>query len=101
MSPLTIWLIVGCSGQLLFTARFVVQWLASERQQKSVVPVAFWWLSLLGGSVLLCYAISRRDPVIIAGQGMGVLVYLRNLVLVHNVKQQTARAVPSPVLENS
>ena len=91
MSRLTFWLTVGFLGQALFTARFVVQWLVSERKRDSVVPVAFWWLSLLGGMALLCYAISRRDPVIIVGQAMGLCVYLRNLMLVHKAKQRSAQ----------
>ena len=67
MSNVTAWLIVGFVGQVIFTARFVVQWIASEQKRDSVVPVAFWWLSLAGGTALLSYAIFRRDPVIIAG----------------------------------
>ena len=82
MSPLTFWLTVGFMGQAVFTARFVLQWVASERKGNSVVPVGFWWLSLLGGAALFCYAISRRDAVIVTGQGMGLLVYARNLILV-------------------
>lgn len=85
------WLIVGFLGQFLFTARFLVQWLASERQKASVVPVAFWWLSLLGGTALLLYATSRRDPVIIVGQAMGLCVYVRNLMLVSKVRRRAAR----------
>ena len=77
------WVVFGLGGQLMFTARFLVQWLASERQQRSVVPVAFWYLSIAGGLVLLTYAIYRRDPVFILGQSMGVFIYLRNLVLIH------------------
>jgi len=76
------WLVLGFIGQGLFTARFLVQWAASEKRKASVVPVAFWWLSLAGGSALLAYAIHREDPVIILGQGMGLFVYLRNLMLV-------------------
>src|SRR3954447_10630679 len=76
------WLVIGFAGQAAFTARFLVQWIASEKKRDSVVPVAFWWLSLLGGSILLAYAIHRRDPVIILGQGMGLVVYTRNLLLV-------------------
>jgi lipid-A-disaccharide synthase-like uncharacterized protein len=82
MSMLWIWLAIGFLGQGLFTARFLVQWLVSERRRDSVVPVAFWWLSLFGGAALLAYAISRRDPVIITGQAMGLFVYARNLMLV-------------------
>ncbi len=87
MSPLTFWLAVGFMGQALFTARFVLQWVSSERKGSSVVPVAFWWLSLLGGAALMCYAISRRDAVIVTGQGMGLFVYVRNLVLVGKAKR--------------
>jgi len=91
MSRLTFWVLVGFLGQALFTARFAVQWLVSERKRDSVVPVAFWWLSLLGGGALLAYAISRQDPVIIVGQAMGLLVYVRNLMLVAQAKRHTAR----------
>ena len=78
-------------GQALFTARFLVQWIASERKRDSVVPVAFWWLSLLGGLTLLSYAIHRQDPVIIVGQGMGLVVYVRNLMLVGKAKRRAVR----------
>lgn len=78
----TVWLAVGFLGQALFSARFILQWIASERQRKSVVPVAFWWFSLLGGLTLLTYAIHRQDPVFILGQGAGLIVYLRNLYFV-------------------
>jgi lipid-A-disaccharide synthase-like uncharacterized protein len=88
----TTWLIIGFAGQALFTARFLVQWLESERRRDSVVPVAFWWLSLLGGTFLLAYAASRRDPVIVAGQGLGVLVYVRNLGLVRKNRRRLAKA---------
>ena len=86
MSNLTFWLTIGFLGQAIFTARFLVQWLVSERKQDSVVPVAFWWLSLLGGVTLLAYALFRRDPVIITGQGMGLVVYARNLMLVNKAR---------------
>jgi lipid-A-disaccharide synthase-like uncharacterized protein len=92
MSRLTFWLLVGFLGQALFTARFAVQWLVSERKRDSVVPVAFWWLSLLGGGALLAYAISRQDPVIIVGQAMGLLVYVRNLMLVAQAKASDSSA---------
>lgn len=75
-------LVIGILGQAMFSARFLVQWLASELRRASVVPTAFWWLSILGGVLLLIYAIARRDPVFIAGQGFGLLVYLRNLMLI-------------------
>lgn len=77
-----IWLAVGFLGQALFSTRFILQWIASEREKRSVVPVAFWWFSLLGGITLLTYAIHRRDPVFILGQSAGLIVYLRNLYFV-------------------
>ncbi len=77
------WLAVGFVGQGLFTARFLVQWIASERRRSAVVPLAFWWLSLLGGGSLLAYAVARGDPVIALGQSIGLAVYARNLVLIH------------------
>jgi lipid-A-disaccharide synthase-like uncharacterized protein len=85
------WLAVGFLGQLLFTARFLVQWVASEKKRDSVVPLAFWWLSLLGGGTLLSYAIHRRDPVIIFGQAMGLFVYVRNLMLLDRARRRSAR----------
>ena len=73
------WLVVGLIGQGLFSARFVVQWLHSEKLKKSVIPSAFWYFSMAGGCTLLAYAIHRRDPVFIIGQGLGLFVYFRNL----------------------
>ncbi len=77
------WVMIGLGGQLLFTARFLVQWLASERVGRSVVPLAFWYLSIGGGIVLFAYAVYRKDPVFILGQSMGLFIYLRNLWLIH------------------
>jgi len=82
VTRLDAWVLLGFIAQGFFTARFVVQWIASERAGKSVVPLAFWLLSLGGGALLLIYALYRRDPVFIAGQGFGVFVYLRNLYFV-------------------
>lgn len=76
------WILLGFVAQALFTMRFVVQWLASERAKRSVVPIAFWFFSLGGGALLLVYAIQRQDPVFIAGQGMGLFIYIRNLWLI-------------------
>jgi lipid-A-disaccharide synthase-like uncharacterized protein len=90
VSNLAFWLTIGFLGHALFTARFLVQWVASEKQRDSVVPVAFWWLSLLGGTALLAYAISRRDPVIIVGQSMGLFIYARNLMLVAKARRREA-----------
>lgn len=91
MDANTIWLIVGFLGQGLFSARFLVQWLASERQKKSVIPVMFWYFSILGGSTLLVYSIHKQDPVFIAGQAGGLLIYARNLYFVirHAKQEQT------------
>lgn len=86
------WLVIGFAGQAVFTARFLVQWVESERKRNSVVPVAFWWLSLLGGGLLLAYACSRSDPVIILGQSLGVFVYVRNLMLVKKNRRRTEKA---------
>jgi len=74
--------VIGFLGQALFTARFLVQWIASERAGRSVVPVAFWIFSIGGGAVLLAYAIYRKDPVFIVGQAMGNFIYVRNLMLI-------------------
>ena len=88
MSAATFWLTIGFLGQGIFTARFLVQWLVSEHHRHSVVPEVFWWLSLMGGLALLCYAVSRRDPVIITGQIVGIFVYIRNLMLLRKAKAQ-------------
>lgn len=74
--------IIGLLGQLLFTARFLVQWIASERAGKSIIPLSFWFFSLGGGLVLFGYAVYRKDPVFIIGQAAGIFVYIRNLVLI-------------------
>ena len=83
----TAWLLLGLAGQGLFSLRFLVQWWRSERERRSVVPVGFWYLSLAGGVLLLCYAVHRRDPVFTIGQATGVVVYLRNLQLIHRAPQ--------------
>ena len=79
-----LWLAVGFGGQALFMGRFVIQWFVSEREHRSVIPVSFWYFSILGALVLLVYAVHRRDPVFIAGQLLGVLIYLRNLHLIRH-----------------
>jgi lipid-A-disaccharide synthase-like uncharacterized protein len=78
-----LWLAIGLLGQTLFSARFLVQWIASERRRRSVVPRAFWYFSVGGGVTLLAYAIYRHDPVFILGQGAGLVVYARNLWFIH------------------
>lgn len=85
------WLLLGFGGQALFLGRFVVQWLASERRRRSVVPVAFWYLSIGGALVLLVYALHRRDPVFVTGQGLGVAIYVRNLQLIRRARLHGVR----------
>lgn len=76
------WVLLGYAGQSLFAMRFLVQWVASERVGRSVIPVAFWFFSIGGGMLLFAYALYIRDPVFILGQGLGLFVYLRNLYFV-------------------
>lgn len=83
-----IWLIIGFVGQALFFMRFFLQWIASERAKKSVIPDLFWYFSLAGGSVLLAYAIYRQDPVFILGQGLGLFIYLRNIYFVRKTRHE-------------
>ncbi|WP_417259124.1 lipid-A-disaccharide synthase N-terminal domain-containing protein [Celeribacter sp.] len=89
--PDSFWITIGFLGQLLFTSRFLVQWIASERKRESVVPHAFWWFSLAGGSTLLAYALWRKDPVFILGQGMGLFIYVRNLMLLAKTAKRNAQ----------
>jgi lipid-A-disaccharide synthase-like uncharacterized protein len=84
------WVALGFVAQAFFTMRFVVQWIASERARKSVIPVAFWFFSMGGGALLLVYALYRRDPVFIAGQALGLLVYTRNLYFIAVNGRQTS-----------
>lgn len=91
------WLGVGLFGQTLFSARFFIQWLASERAGKSIVPALFWYLSIGGSLLLLIYAISKKDPVFIIGQSSGMLIYARNLFLIHRERRCSyAVATDSP-----
>ena len=85
-----IWIAVGLTGQLLFTARFVVQWLSSEREKRSVIPPMFWYFSIGGALILVAYAVQRRDVVFIIGQSSGLIIYARNLQLMRNEKRRTA-----------
>ncbi|GGE93940.1 lipid-A-disaccharide synthase N-terminal domain-containing protein [Stappia taiwanensis] len=82
------WVILGLIAQAMFMMRFVVQWIASERVGKSIVPVAFWFFSIGGGVLLLIYSIRQQDPVFIAGQGLGLIIYFRNLWLIFREKRQ-------------
>ena len=86
--PETIMIVIGFGGQALFATRFIIQWLSSEIAGRSVIPVAFWYFSITGGLVLLTYAIWRQDPVIIAGQSVGVFIYARNLYFISKEKKQ-------------
>lgn len=86
-----VWVIWGFVAQFMFMMRFVVQWIASERAKRSIVPIAFWFFSLAGGTLLLIYAIVRQDPVFIAGQGLGLLIYSRNLWLIFAERRSAAR----------
>ena len=85
------WVVLGFLAQGLFTMRFLVQWVASERARKSVVPVAFWFFSIAGGLLLLLYALYRRDPVFIAGQAFGLIVYFRNVYFIMVVGRRVTR----------
>ncbi|NBT66021.1 MAG: hypothetical protein EBT32_11700 [Betaproteobacteria bacterium] len=79
VSSQTFWIAIGFAGQALFSARFLIQWIASERAKKSVVPKLFWYFSLAGGATLFAYAVWREDPVFMVGQAFGLIVYIRNL----------------------
>jgi len=85
----TLWLLVGFAGQTLFFLRFLIQWIVSEKQKKSVIPLGFWYLSITGALLLLSYAVWRKDPVFILGQSCGILVYSRNLILIKRQKQSS------------
>jgi lipid-A-disaccharide synthase-like uncharacterized protein len=87
------WVALGFVAQAIFASRFIVQWIASEKEGRSYVPVAFWYLSISGGLLMLAYAIYRQDPVFILGQSTGVIVYTRNLMLIHRTKHADADAV--------
>jgi lipid-A-disaccharide synthase-like uncharacterized protein len=84
-----VWLAVGLLGQAMFSARFLVQWIASERRKESVVPTPFWYFSIGGGLTLFAYAVYRMDPVFILGQGAGVFIYARNLYFIRARRQAT------------
>ena len=90
MSEHTIWLIIGFAGQGLFSMRFLIQWVYSEKQKKSVIPLEFWYFSLAGGATLLTYAIYKQDPVFIVGQLTGLFIYSRNLYFIARERQELA-----------
>ncbi len=82
------WVTFGLAGQLLFMARFMVQWIASEREGRSIVPLSFWYFSIGGGLILFFYALYRADPVFVLGQSVGLFIYGRNLYLIHAEKRR-------------
>lgn len=83
-----LWTLIGLAGQMLFMSRFLVQWIASERAKRSVIPEAFWYFSLVGGAIVLAYGVQRNDLVIILGQMFGVIVYVRNIYFIHREKRR-------------
>ncbi|MDN3510468.1 MAG: lipid-A-disaccharide synthase N-terminal domain-containing protein [Candidatus Jettenia sp.] len=91
---LNVWVILGFIGQFLFGSRFFVQWVASEKRGESIIPEIFWYLSMAGSTILLTYAIYRRDPVFIMGQCSGLFIYIRNIMLIYKKKKVLA-AIPS------
>lgn len=91
------WLAIGFLGQILFGMRFVIQWVCSERRKESYIPLVFWYFSILGGITLLIYSIYRKDPVFILGQAMGLMVYVRNIVLISQ-KQNALGGMKNEIL---
>lgn len=89
-----LWVLLGFCAQVAFGMRFIVQWWVSEKAGRSTVPVAFWYLSLVGGCLMLAYAIYRWDPVFMLGQGMGLAVYMRNLILIRRTKKDEITVDP-------
>lgn len=83
-----IWVGFGLLGQVVFGARFIIQWIASERRGESHIPLIFWYLSISGGIILFAYAIHKRDIVFIIGQGAGLVVYVRNLMLIYRAQRR-------------
>jgi lipid-A-disaccharide synthase-like uncharacterized protein len=90
----TFWLVLGFAAQALFASRFLAQWIASERVGRSIIPNAFWFLSLAGGLLLLTYAIYRKDPVFILGQATGAFIYTRNLILIYREHNRAKAGEP-------
>jgi lipid-A-disaccharide synthase-like uncharacterized protein len=87
MTTIRVWIAIGLLGQLLFSMRWLVQWVQSERRGRSITPTAFWYFSLAGGATLLAYALHRRDPVFILGQSAGLFIYVRNLYLIARARR--------------
>ena len=91
-----LWVAFGLAGQLLFGSRFIVQWIASERKKVSYIPIVFWYLSLSGGIITLIYAIHIRDTVFTIAQGAGLIVYLRNLMLIYSRRSHAQPTATQP-----
>ncbi|MAX23723.1 MAG: hypothetical protein CMJ19_04390 [Phycisphaeraceae bacterium] len=89
-----VWVGIGLLGQVLFTGRMIVQWIASEKSKRSVVPTAFWWMSLIGASMLITYFIWRKDVVGVLGQATGWFIYVRNLYLIYGHKKSQQLGEP-------
>ncbi len=89
VTKLDFWAAFGLVAQLAFTARFVVQWITSERAGRSIIPLGFWYFSLIGSAGLLAYAVARADPIFILGQSLGSIIYLRNLMLIYRERRET------------
>jgi lipid-A-disaccharide synthase-like uncharacterized protein len=90
-----LWVAFGLVGQIIFGSRFIVQWIASERKKASYIPIVFWYLSLTGGIITLIYAIHRKDPVFTIAQVGGLIVYIRNLMLIHRGDPRSKPADPA------
>jgi len=93
MTSETIWLVVGFTGQALFSMRFLLQWVKSEKAKRSIIPLEFWLFSLAGGATLLSYAVYKQDPVFIVGQLGGLFIYSRNLYFVLRDRDRLAQAL--------
>ena len=90
VSSAKVWIAIGLFGQIFFFCRFLVQWIASEKAKRSVIPLSFWYMSIVGGLIVLAYSIYRKDPVFILGQAFGIFVYLRNLWLIYQHKMSSS-----------
>ena len=95
LDPAGIWYVVGFVGQFIFMMRFVVQWIATERKKQVVVPLAFWYLSLVGSLITIVYAVYRKDPVFTAAFCLNILIYMRNLYFIHFKPKAPEAAAPA------
>jgi lipid-A-disaccharide synthase-like uncharacterized protein len=96
-----VWLTIGFAAQAMFSMRFLIQWIASEKAKRSIVPEAFWYFSFLGGFMLFIYAIYRMDPVFILGQGSGLFIYARNIQFILKAKRDTAPVIIEPAYKQA